>query len=279
MDLNDLLDRIERSYDAIPRVAGGRVEHIGPFELFIRQGRGWPWYARPRLGTTDVTIADVEAVLRRQRELDLPESIEWVLDVTPSLLDAIPPRLTVTRAPLMVLDPAALPDPDPRAVMLSVDADDFVVSHQLCGAVAAVAFAPAEPVADHTAPVAPVAGPAQRDAAVRPVSPEMIEVVTADLRSGRVAEAAVIDPVDGIVACGSYQSALGGAEIVGVATLPSHRRRGLGAAVSAVLARHALSHGNELVFLSAADETVARVYARIGFRRVGTAGIAAPGEH
>lgn len=35
---------------------------------------------------------------------------------------------------------------------------------------------------------------------------------------------------------------------------------------------------NELVFLSAGDDDVARVYARLGFRRIGTALIAEPSE-
>jgi len=39
-------------------------------------------------------------------------------------------------------------------------------------------------------------------------------------------------PTEGVIARGAVQGALGAAEIVGVATLPSARRRGLGAAVS-----------------------------------------------
>ena len=49
------------------------------------------------------------------------------------------------------------------------------------------------------------------------------------------------------------------------------RRQGLGGAVTARLVEHALSSGIETVFLSAADDDVARVYARLGFRRCGTA--------
>jgi ribosomal protein S18 acetylase RimI-like enzyme len=276
-DDTELLARLERTYDAIPRVAGGRVEQVGPFDLFLREGPGWPWYARPRLGVTEVAVDDVEAVLRRQRELEIPEAIEWVLDVTPGLVEAIGSRMAVTLAPLMVLDPGQLPDPDPRAVLLDPDASDFAAHQQISGAVAAIAFSAAAGAApDPAGTASDPAGPTQRDAAVRPVRPEWLEVVANGVRSGRTAEAVVVDPVDGIVARGAYQSALGAAEIVGVATLPSHRRLGHGAAVSALLARHALSHGNDLVFLSAADETVARVYARIGFRRIGTAGIAEP---
>jgi hypothetical protein len=84
----DLIARLERSYDAIPREAGARVERIGPFELFVREGAGWPFYARPHLGAGTVSIIDVQTVRARQRELDVAEAIEWVHDVTPSLLPA-----------------------------------------------------------------------------------------------------------------------------------------------------------------------------------------------
>jgi predicted GNAT family acetyltransferase len=82
---------------------------------------------------------------------------------------------------------------------------------------------------------------------------------------------------DGPVAAGSCQALGGVAEITGVGVLPAERRRGLGAAVTAVLAADALDRGVQTVFLSASDEAVARVYARIGFREIGTAMIAEPG--
>ena len=66
------------------------------------------------------------------------------------------------------------------------------------------------------------------------------------------------------------------AEIAGVATLPVARRRGLGAAVTAAMARSLRAAGTDLVFLSAGSEEIARVYLRVGFRRVGTACIAEP---
>jgi hypothetical protein len=46
--------------------------------------------------------------------------------------------------------------------------------------------------------------------------------------------------------------------------------------VTAALARHALDTGVDLVFLSAGSEDIARVYARVGFQRVGTACVATP---
>jgi hypothetical protein len=107
--ITDVLARLERCYDAIPRVGGARVEVLGPFALFLREGPGWPYYARPRLGETTVTTTDVEAVRVRQRELGVPEVIEWVDETTPALLPAARAAgLSLQLAPLMVLDPGAL---------------------------------------------------------------------------------------------------------------------------------------------------------------------------
>jgi predicted GNAT family acetyltransferase len=63
---------------------------------------------------------------------------------------------------------------------------------------------------------------------------------------------------------------------VGVATLPAARRRGYASQLTATLARHGLQHGIDTVFLSSADDDVARLYSKVGFRRVGTACIAEP---
>ena len=95
------------------------------------------------------------------------------------------------------------------------------------------------------------------------------------LRSGHSVLAAAFGP-DGPLAAGSCQAVDGVAEITGVGVLPSSRRLGLGAAVTALLAKDALDRGVETVFLSASDDAVARVYARIGFREIGTAMIAEP---
>jgi predicted GNAT family acetyltransferase len=61
-----------------------------------------------------------------------------------------------------------------------------------------------------------------------------------------------------------------------VATLPSARRRGYASQLTATLAREALENDVRLVFLSASDDDVARLYSRVGFRRIGTACIAEP---
>ena len=60
-----------------------------------------------------------------------------------------------------------------------------------------------------------------------------------------------------------------------MACLPAFRRRGLGAAVTSTLAQDAFLRRVETVFLSADDESVARIYGRLGFRAIGRVGAAA----
>ena len=76
------------------------------------------------------------------------------------------------------------------------------------------------------------------------------------------------------VAVGTPQPAGGATEIVGVATLPSARRRGIAAALTAALVADALEGGVETVFLGADSVDVARIYERAGFRRIGSTGAA-----
>ncbi|MFE3284709.1 GNAT family N-acetyltransferase, partial [Streptomyces sp. NPDC059233] len=83
--MTTILDSLERYYDTVPRVGGARAEDFGPLTLFVQEGAGWPYYARPALGGSAATVADVERVLARQRELKVPESFEWVAETTPSL--------------------------------------------------------------------------------------------------------------------------------------------------------------------------------------------------
>jgi predicted GNAT family acetyltransferase len=78
------------------------------------------------------------------------------------------------------------------------------------------------------------------------------------------------------VAAGSYQPIGPVSEVVGIATLPAYRRRGIGGALTSFLAADALSRGARTVFLSAGDSEIARVYERVGFRRIGSACVAEP---
>jgi GNAT superfamily N-acetyltransferase len=159
------LSALEAYYDAVPRPAC-RVEQIGPFTLFINRGPGWPYYARPSLGTRRFAAADVQRVRARQQEQERLQSGQTVTAVA-----------LVERAPV------------------------GIGSHQ---------------------PVGPVT------------------------------------------------------EIVGLGVLPAFRRRGMAAALTCRLMDDALERGVQTVFLSAGDDTIGRIYERLGFRRIGTALIAVP---
>ena len=100
----DVLERLERYYDAAPR-ARSDVEEHGPLTLFVSRG-GWPYYARPRLGLdAPVRTEDVAAMLARQHELGVPQALEWVHETTPSLeAAAMAAGMPVFRHSLLVLD-------------------------------------------------------------------------------------------------------------------------------------------------------------------------------
>lgn len=268
-----LLMRIDECYDAIAR-GQARTERYGPLELFVREGPGWPLYARPTPGARTATAHDIATVRARQRALGTPEAFEWVHDLVPDLLAAAEASgLQVLRAPLLVLD-AARADPvgPPAGVsvrLLDPVAGSFPDELATSRAVAAVGFG-------NPGTAGGAAGPLERDAATSPPSADDLRGEVERAGNGTVTTA-VAQGRDGILASGVLLRAGDAAEIAGVATLPVARRRGLGAAVTLALARHALGHGVTLVFLSAGSDQIARVYQRVGFRRVGTACIAHAG--
>ncbi|WP_406081627.1 GNAT family N-acetyltransferase [Micromonospora sp. NBC_00858] len=270
----DIFDRLERFYDAVPRDVAGVEEH-GGLVLFVRDGAGWPFYARPRIDATEPpSLADVTSVRERQRELGLPEAFEWVHETNPELLAvARSAGLNVLEAPLMVLDPAALPDPatlsDVPVRVLAADSPGFAADVAGRRAVAAVSFAAAGTERGD-------AGPAERDAAVTELEQAALDEERTRIADGRRLSVLAGTPTEGALASGMAMRVGDVAEIAGVATLPAARRRGLGAALTATLARELLAAGTDLVFLSAGSTEIARVYLRVGFRRIGTACIAEP---
>jgi ribosomal protein S18 acetylase RimI-like enzyme len=275
----EVLERIDAFCDALPRQRA-TAEVIGPLVLFVLNGPGWPYYARPlgrrspastvSASTVPISAADVRRVRARQRELLIPESFEWIEQATPDMAAAASGAgLDVHRHPLMLLTglvpPRALP---PRVSVRIVSPDDPELV--LAWATPGVAFG-------HPGMAVGRAGVTERDKLAADHDASVIGLLRERLESGESVLAAVIGP-NGPLAAGSYQLAGGVAEITGVGVLPASRRRGLGAAVTAALAAHATASGAEIVFLSATDESVARVYSRLGFRRIGTAMIADPPE-
>ena len=239
------LGRIEAYYDCVPRAVAS-AEEVGPFTLFVADdGTGWQFYARPRLGGRAVfTQADVCRVLERQRALDVPRAIEWVDEVTPTLLPAArgaghEPH----RYPLLAMPADVAVEPDPRARALR----------------------PAEPHLS-LAVGSVSAGFAGRDE-VEPKDPgrrpELME--RGDL--------VVVASFEGSRLCGAGSAAPRGdvAELMGIAVPPGHRHRGHGTAITRTLVNACREQGVDLVFLSAGSDAAAEIYRRIGFVDVGTA--------
>jgi ribosomal protein S18 acetylase RimI-like enzyme len=267
---NEFIERIDAFCDAVPRQRARAEEH-GPLVLFVSTGPGWPYYARPTRGPRrSITVADVREVRARQRELLIPESFEWISQAAPDMADAASAAgLDVHAHPLMVLDelrPVSVPADVTVRIVTPADPD----LHRVW-AVPSVAFRQAGTEIGE-------AGAAERDKIAADHDGGMIDMLRDRLRSGQSVLAAAFGP-DGPLAAGSCQSAGSVAEITGVGVLPTARRRGLGAAVTAALAADARARGIGTVFLSATDETVARVYARTGFQQIGIAMIAEPAQH
>ena len=264
----EVIERIDAFCDAVPRQRA-RAEMIGPLVLFVPVGPGWPYYARPRVDERlPIGAAEVRAVRARQRELLIPESFEWIAQTAPGMAAAaLEAGLRVQAHPLLVLDAlTAVPEVPSRVAVRLVEPSDPELIQ--VWAVPGVAFG-------HPGTEIGEAGVTERDKLAAGHDGGTIEMLRDRLRSGRSVLATASGP-NGPLAAGSYQLSNGVAEITGLGVLPASRRRGLGAAVTHALAFDALQRGARTIFLSATDPTVARIYARLGFRDVGTAMSAEP---
>jgi ribosomal protein S18 acetylase RimI-like enzyme len=244
------LDRIEQHYDTSPRAAADAVA-VGPFTVFLaRPEARFPFYARPALDAGPVTRADVEAVAAYQDGAAVPRALEWVHETTPTLAAAARDAgFDVELCPLMALDEVV-------PVSLRADAGVEILSAgdaRLAAVTQAVSagYADREPGDD-----------------IPDVSAERLRI-----SAGLVVVAGAFERARA-VGGGYHLPRADATELVGIAVVPTQRRRGLGAALAETLAADARAHGATTVFLSAADDAVARVYERVGFRRVGTAGLA-----
>ena len=262
---DELLRRIDEYLDAVPRSVA-RTEEVGPFTLFVNEGPGWRYYARPRPGETEFTAGDVADVRARQRELSQPEEFEWVEDLTPGVEQAAEgDGMLVTIRPLMHLaraDFTAVPPPGEAEIRLASAADDLAE----ISAVAKLAFdAPGTDIG--------ALGVEAIAQAASAVEGDTVALTRARIEGG-LAVVAVARVEGAAVAVGTHQPVGAVTEVVGVGAAPAFRRRGLGSAVTSALVADAFDRGAETVFLSAGDETIARVYERIGFRVVGQVGAA-----
>ncbi len=264
---DNVLDRLESYYDLVPR-RFARTEESGPFTLFLGEPGGWTYYARPRLGGGGTFAADdVVAAAERLAELGLPQQVEWVHETTPALLAAVRAagRFELDELPLLALDGdlSVTSPPLPRGVTVRLLGPDDADAVAAARAVSEVGFA-AEGTARGDA------GPAERDARTGPAQQRVLDL----LAEGAVRIAVAEHDALGQLATGRTIPLGGVTEVMGVATLPSARRQGLGAAVTAALVDDARGLGLSTVFLTASSPEVARIYTGIGFRPVGTGWVA-----
>jgi predicted N-acetyltransferase YhbS len=258
-----LLDCIEGYYAASP-LPDARIEATGSLDVPIGDP-AWPYPARPRPGGGPVTAADVDAALTRQESAGLPAALAWVPERAPQAAAAARAvGLTVEELPLLVVvDPVEVLLPAGVRLYL-VGADDPELPRY--ERVAATALAHAGGRADvRTAPMGDSADAAARTAVLRE-----------RIAAGRTVMMVAVEN-DKAVAVGSHQPVdVDGtevSEVVGVATRPRLRGRGLGAGVASALVAHARETA-DMVFLAAGDDDVARVYERIGFARLATTAVA-----
>jgi predicted GNAT family acetyltransferase len=183
--------------------------------------------------------------MSRQVELARPRAIEWVDEVSPSLLPAVADAgHEAGRYPLLALPPGApVHEPTSTRVLAADDADLALT----VGAVHA-AFAGVDEVE---------AGPVGR-------RPELIA-------SGHLVEVAAYDADGRVVGGGSAAPRGETAELMGIGVPPPYRGGGVGTEITGALVHACRAVGVRTVFLSAYNDGAAAIYRRVGFEDVGTA--------
>ncbi|WP_233517680.1 GNAT family N-acetyltransferase [Geodermatophilus marinus] len=255
-----LLDRIER-YSAAAPLADARIETVGSLDVPVGSP-AWPYPARPRPEAT-VTAADVRAAAELQERSGLPVAVEWVCECAPTAAAAVRAAgLTVEEAPLLVsVDPVELLLPTGvRLYVIGADDPQLARYQHL----SAIAFAHPGPdgEADGALPGPPESA---RTAALRE-----------RIATGRTVLMVAVEHGEPVAIGAHHPLGVDGgevSEIVGLATMPRFRGRGLGAGLASALVAHARETA-DLVFLVAGDDDVARVYERVGFARLATVGLA-----
>lgn len=258
-----LLECIERYFAAAP-LPDARIQPVGGLDVPIGDP-AWPYPARPRGDGEPVTAEDVRAAVALQEEAGLPAALEWVPESAPETAAAARAAgLTVEELPLLVaVDPVELLLPvELRLYVVGAD-DPELPRYQL---VAATAFAhPGGPTDVGDVPLDD-----SDEARAR------TEVLRERIASGRTVMMVAMENGEP-VAVGSHQPVdVDGtevSEVVGVATLPRLRGRGVGAGMASALVAQATETA-DMVFLAAGDDDVARVYERVGFARLATAAVA-----
>jgi predicted N-acetyltransferase YhbS len=213
----------------------------------------------------------VRAAVVLQEGSGLPAGLEWICERSPELAGAARAAgLVVDELPLLVADdPVELLMPNGVRLYL-VGADDPALPRYQ--QVADVAFAHPGGRREIGEEIGHVPPATSAEEVTRTA------VLRERIAAGRTVMMVAVEDGEP-VAVGSHQPVeVDGSEvseIVGVATLPRLRARGLGAGLASALTAHARETA-DVVFLTAGDDDVARVYERVGFARLATTGVAEP---
>jgi GNAT superfamily N-acetyltransferase len=249
-------------FDAAPRHDADAIA-VGAFTLFVSR-TPWAYYARPALGYGQaITLGDLDGLDGACRRYGVDLAIEWVDEIHPQLAAAaVGAGLDVSTYVLMAAAADEVSAPAvPGVALRVVEAGDPALADARAVADVAFGFGGCQ----RGGP-----GARQRDQAAARLGTELVEHLGDRARAGLTVTAVAESPTEGALATGSYQPVGAVAEIVGVATLPAARRRGLAGAVTAWLAAHAHQRGVRTLVLSAQNDDVSRIYQRAGFRRIGT---------
>lgn len=221
------------------------VEQIGPYRLYFRRGSEMPElsYARPVRGAGVGTLEEIAAV--RAAFLARGRRPRW------EYLEELNPELGA------LLVQAGFPTPTPRPLQV-VTGEGFHPETSTLAEVRPITEGETQPT-DAVLAGAFGGDPAEADGSF----------LRGLIERGACAVAAFVDGKP--VAAGLHSPVGTTTEVAGVGTALEWRRKGLAGAVTSALVTDALARGCTCVFLSAGDESVARVYGRLGFARVGTA--------
>lgn len=231
-----------QSYLRRSAASGRSTAHVGPFLATFSSESTNPFlnYAIPDEGA-EPTAAEVAALTAAYRERDLLPRLEFLGDTAPAAEAALlAAGYEVERRVPLMRCPVVHRPPNPVGIDLVVpgSADD------LAGLV-----------------------DAQHEAFdVPPATPEEIDKAWQSLRRGGFAVLAR-DLATGATVGGGAAEAItdGTTEVAGIAVRVSHRRRGIGAAITAFLAGAVHAQGAHTVFLTPAGVPEQRIYASVGF--------------
>lgn len=229
-------------------VAGDGAHRAGPFVIRVDEhDDALPFnYAVPDDDVTP-TADEIAVLVSAFRERARTPRLEYVPQAAPKVEDAL---LTAGfapdgRFPLLVCPPDEVVDPPGNsAVQVALVADDSGLWQ-----------------------VARVMNDAFE-------APEVTEHDVARLRRvldrGGLVAAATDAATGEVVGAGQIGGPHRGvAEVAGIAVRASHRRRGIAGAITALLTRAGADAGITTPFLTPADDGAARVYGRVGYRKVG----------